>query len=414
MSKPRILFSHPIGNNFANRAVLALAEAKLLDEFHIAIAAFEGNLWHYLSKLPGLSEFERRRFPEILKAYAKLHPTSELMRLLLNRAGLKSFTKHETGFFSVDAVFRRMDQLFAQEIEKQKPDICYTYEDNSYYAFQSARKVNARCFYDLPIGYWRAARRIQTEEMNLLPDWAGTMPALIDSAEKCARKDKELSLADEIVVASSFTAKTLEEAPFPLPKPIVIPYGSPPVNADSVIRREASAREPLRVIFVGSIGQRKGVAYLAEAVRQLGNRVRLTLIGRPTGESATRDKVLTQNRWIETLPHAQVLEEMRSHDVLVFPSLFEGFGLVVTEALSQGLPVITTAHTCGPDILTDGKDGFIVPIRSSGAIAEKLELLDRDRDLLESMRTHALETAAANTWDRYKERLIEAVKHHAN
>ena len=71
--------------------------------------------------------------------------------------------------------------------------------------------------------------------------------------------------------------------------------------------------------------------------------------------------------------------------MLVFPSLFEVFGLVITEALSQGLPFITTSHTCGPNMITNGLDGFIVPIRSSDAIAVKLEQICNDRLLLSEM-----------------------------
>ena len=68
------------------------------------------------------------------------------------------------------------------------------------------------------------------------------------------------------------------------------------------------------------------------------------------------------------------------HDVFVFPSLFEGFGLVLLEAMAMGLPMITTAHTAGPDLLEDGKEGFIVPIRSAEAIAEKLTWLSAHRE----------------------------------
>jgi len=66
---------------------------------------------------------------------------------------------------------------------------------------------------------------------------------------------------------------------------------------------------------------------------------------------------------------------MAAHDVFVFPSLFEGFGLVLLEAMAMGLPVITTPHTAGPDLIREGMEGFIVPIRHSTAIAERLEQL---------------------------------------
>ncbi len=76
---------------------------------------------------------------------------------------------------------------------------------------------------------------------------------------------------------------------------------------------------------------------------------------------------------------------MARNDVLVLPSLHEGFGLVLTEAMSQGLVVITTPHTAGPDLITDGVDGLLVPIRSSAAIEEALAHLLRDRDHLATM-----------------------------
>jgi glycosyltransferase involved in cell wall biosynthesis len=96
---------------------------------------------------------------------------------------------------------------------------------------------------------------------------------------------------------------------------------------------------------------------------------------------------------------------MRRHDVLVLPSLFEGFGLVLVEALSQGLPIIATSHTGAPDIIEDGREGFIVPIRSSEAIAEKLECLQQDRGRLETMRTNARMKAHQLLWSDYRQRL---------
>ena len=170
-------------------------------------------------------------------------------------------------------------------------------------------------------------------------------------------------------------------------------------------------RSPLKILFVGGLSQRKGLTYLFEAADQLGSAIELTIIGRkPAAECKPLESALTKHRWIPSLPHEEILKEMSRHDVFVFPSLFEGFGLVITEALPQGLPVITTPHTCGPDILTNGEDGFIVPIRDSQSIAEKLEELHRDRTLLASMSAAARQTAERNTWSQYRTRLTEAVR----
>src|SRR5207249_2069253 len=138
-----------------------------------------------------------------------------------------------------------------------------------------------------------------------------------------------------------------------------------------------------------------------DAVGRAGEHVEATLIGKIPARNAALERNLRKYRYIPSLPHQQLLEEMSRHDVLIFPSLFEGFGLVILEAMSRGLPVITTPNTAGPDIISDGEDGFIVPIRSSEAICEKLELLIRDRERLRAMSSAARKTAGRCSWDNY-------------
>jgi glycosyltransferase involved in cell wall biosynthesis len=96
--------------------------------------------------------------------------------------------------------------------------------------------------------------------------------------------------------------------------------------------------------------------------------------------------------------------------VFVFPSLFEGFGLVLLEALAMGLPVITTAHTAGPDLIHEGVEGFIVPIRDSTAIAERLELLHREPARLAEMSRQARLRASEFSWGNYEETLAACVR----
>jgi glycosyltransferase involved in cell wall biosynthesis len=121
------------------------------------------------------------------------------------------------------------------------------------------------------------------------------------------------------------------------------------------------------------------------------------------------DKALEKHHWIPALAHDQILQLMRTHDALVFPSLSDGFGMVLTEALSQGLPVIATHNSCGPDIIEEGGTGFVVPIRDAQAIAEKLELLDLDRDRLDAMKRAAFESMCRRGWEQYRLRLREVV-----
>jgi glycosyltransferase involved in cell wall biosynthesis len=142
----------------------------------------------------------------------------------------------------------------------------------------------------------------------------------------------------------------------------------------------------------------------------LGSQVSLTLIGRPTTSYCSPlNAALERHQWFPSLPHPQILEQMRCHDVLLFPTLFDGFGLVMTEALSQGLPVITTAHSGAPECIRNGVEGFIVPIRSSQAIAERLQMLADNRDQLATMRLACLQRAAEMCWAGYEQAMRMAV-----
>jgi glycosyltransferase involved in cell wall biosynthesis len=122
------------------------------------------------------------------------------------------------------------------------------------------------------------------------------------------------------------------------------------------------------------------------------------------------DEACRRRRWFETLPHGRVLDVMMESDVLVLPSLGEGFGLVVTEALACGVPVIVTANVGASDLVRDGREGFVVPVRSADAIAERLKTLDGDRELLAAMSRQAQETAARQSWESYRAKFADTLE----
>ncbi len=406
-SSRHITVTHPTSNTVSRALIQALDQAELLEYFFTCIATGDDDTNPLRRKL-----FAQRRC-HIPTARLRLQPWREVMRLLSQKIPGSAFLrKHEEGPFCVDRVYEALDQKVAHYLEStpKAPSAIYAYEDGALNCFTAAKKRSIQSIYDLPIGYWRAARRIQREEAELKPEWAATMPALKDSEQKTARKDQELQLADTIIVASRFTADTLLEAPFDLPAPIVIPYGCPQAREVKDVLRPRHKNDKLKILFVGSLGQRKGLAYLLEAVEQMGDRVELTLVGRKSATCPPLEKALNQHHWIESLAHPQILQIMSEQDVLVFPSLFEGFGLVLTEALSQGLPIITTTHTAAPDLITDGKEGFIVPIRDSEAIASRLEQLYKDPDLLQSMRQAAVTKAQSQTWQHHQDEMARALE----
>ena len=406
-----ILLSHPTGNANVRQAALALQESNQLAEFWTCLAPDPDCAWIRLLPRSLAVQFQRRALPVELRNSTHTAPLREISRLLAGRLKLSALVQPETGIFSVDAVYRSLDRRVSRRMTSaSKPRLtgAYAYEDGARDTFRVCREQGQKCFYDLPIGYWRVWRKLLAEEQEREPEWAVTLQGALDSDEKLARKDEEIQLADHIFVASTFTRKTLDAAPIAPANIHIIPYGAPPAANDV---SDTRVDRPLRVLFAGALTQRKGISYLLKAIESLKRHAELTLLGtKPQRSCPALDSALRIHRWIPSLPHNEVLREMQRHDVLVFPSLFEGFGLVIVEAMSQGLPVITTSHTAGPDIIESGRNGFLIPIRSSEILALRLEELASDCRLLAEMKVNARATAINLSWDVYRARLAAVVR----
>jgi glycosyltransferase involved in cell wall biosynthesis len=113
-------------------------------------------------------------------------------------------------------------------------------------------------------------------------------------------------------------------------------------------------------------------------------------------------------RFLGPLRRPDFLKELRSSSVFVLPTLAEGSASVIFEALCSGVPVVTT-RSAG-SVVTDGKEGRIVPERDPEALAEAVREIVSDRELRASMSAQALRTAADYTEDRWQERLVQALQ----
>jgi len=405
-----ILVSHPTGNEFSREAIRALNDAGLLSEFWTSVSWNERHPLNRVLPRSVSSELGRRSFSHIGRNQLHCHPWVEVGRLTAQKLNLPRVLRHETGIFCVDAVYQSLDARVAARLcETDGVRGVYAYEDGALSTFRVARQLGIKAIYELPIGYWKRYRELMREEAILQPDWAVTLQGRGDSDEKLRRKDEELALATHIVVPSDFVSETLQSAG-PLEARItVLPYGAPPLQRVAPKERcPGSGR--LKVLFVGGLSQRKGVSYLVDAVSKLGSQVEFTLIGKRVAECPALDAALQRHRWIPTLPHPAILEEMSRHDVMVLPSLFEGCALVVLESMSQGVPVIATPNTGGTHFISDGEDGFIVPIRDTEAIVEKLVLLMGDRDRLAALGRAAKRKAEQHSWKYYRERFAAIVR----
>ncbi|WP_417886305.1 glycosyltransferase family 4 protein [Zunongwangia sp.] len=411
----KVIVSHPNSNQFNRSALDGLLAKGMLQEFNTAVASFPGSFLDKVSKINAFSEIKRRGFVGNLQPFTHCSPWVETGRLLANKIGLNPLIKHESGIFSVDAVYKNIDAKTKSRLKKAKnkgAQGIYAYEDGALQTFREARKMNLACFYDLPIGYWRHARKLLGEEKQRSPEWVSTLTSLKDSEEKLAKKDEELALADMIFVASTFTKNSLQDYPGTLPEITVVPYGFPnPISGRSY--NNLNANKKLKILFVGGLSQRKGIADVFKVAENFKSEVELTVVGyKATNDCEALNKALQQHRWIPSLPHTEVLALMQEHDVLVFPSLFEGFGMVITEAMSQGTPVITTERTAGPNLIDHGENGWLINAGSIQSLQDCVQELLADKSIIAKVGKNALETAYQRPWKTYGEELAQAMENY--
>lgn len=412
----KIVLSHPTGNRNVRAVAEGLATAGMLAEFDTTLATDGSAAWLRLLPAGLRAELLRRTFP-VPAERVHTTPWLEVARLALPRLGLASHVRHEAGWASVDAVYRHLDRAVARRLPRlarqQQANAVYAYEDGALATFTRAKALGMKCIYDLPIAYWETVRGLLLEEAARLPAWAATLGGGIsDSEAKLARKTRELELADVVVGPGGFVLDSLPTSAQGKQR-IMAPFGSPDTPAPprpDVAEGEVPKRK-LRVLFVGSMGQRKGLGDLFEAVRQLNHPdLELVVMGSPLAPLAFYQSQLPSLTYEPGRPHAQVLALMRSCDVFCLPSIVEGRALVMQEAMSQGLPLIITPNTGGADLVREGETGFLVPIRSPAAIAEKLAWFLDHRTQIPGMGRRAQAHAAGYTWANYGTQIVQALR----
>ncbi|HSV43912.1 MAG TPA: glycosyltransferase family 4 protein [Candidatus Bathyarchaeia archaeon] len=220
----------------------------------------------------------------------------------------------------------------------------------------------------------------------------------------------ELEQMDIVYVPSRFVKQTFLDFGYKRDHLRINPYGVdgklfyPLVSSGAV-------RERFSIVTAGMLGWRKGTYYLLEAVRRLkqeGIDCDVYLMGFPDEDFGK--KFLSRYQDVVThvggVSHAAIVDYYRLADVFVLPSLAEGQARVVLEAMACATPCIVTANTGCADVVRDGINGFVVPVRDSEAIADRIRLLYRDQARLRDMGRKARQAVEQQTWHRYRQTLM--------
>lgn len=398
----RIVVAHP-GTQHASRLAAQLSRLDVLKMFWTGFAYASGSRMWRLSR--GLVPSRLRR--KLLNRAVNDVPADRIRSLPWFEAGeilRKAIMGECEGFYhSRNARFQR--KICAEATDGA--DGVVGFDTSSWILARHCRRSGIGFFLDQSIAHPLARKRIWETIQHRYPDWGTAFETR--RQEILAAEEEEHALADRIVVASSFTRHTLVEHGVDPDKIRVNPYG---VDLERFRARDHDpGRHPLRFVFVGSLQARKGVPLLVDVWRHLAPRdAELWLVGTSAPSVRRLLPGLAGLHVKGPVQNSQLPKIFHDCDVFVFPSLFEGFGLVILEAMASGLPVITTDATAGPDVVTDGQDGFLVPAGDTEALRAKMRWCLENRDHLPGMGEAARRAAEPFTWDAYGERWADSLR----
>jgi glycosyltransferase involved in cell wall biosynthesis len=224
---------------------------------------------------------------------------------------------------------------------------------------------------------------------------------------------REYEEADYISIPSTFAKKSFIDYGFPERKLVVNPYGF-----SGYFKRVETdfPNDVFRVLYLGSSTIQKGMVYLFEALQKLNipaEKLEAWFVGKVDDEIKPTVERYARPNWkfFGHVNHYDLPKYISACDVAVQPSLQDGFGMVILQVMSCGVPVIASTNTGGPDAITEGKDGYIVPIRDPEAIASRIQALYDDPALLKSMKVTAAGIGKREwTWADYGNRYSKFIK----
>jgi len=224
------------------------------------------------------------------------------------------------------------------------------------------------------------------------------------------RELEEYDIADYISVPSKFAENSFIKEGFKKEKIITIPYG---VNLKHFFPKKKT-ENIFRFIYVGSISIRKGVIYTLKAFEELNLReAELILVGQIDYEISNIIQKYKKNKnikFIGLVNENNLVEFYNKCDVFVISSIEDGFAMVILQALACGLPVICTVNSGGSELIIDGKNGYIVPIRDVEKLKFRMLNLYSNKKKLIKMKEILLFNRSKYSWDYYGDKIVKKYK----
>lgn len=226
-----------------------------------------------------------------------------------------------------------------------------------------------------------------------------------------ARTERELAAADAFLCGSTFVERSLGYSNIGPDKCAVCHYGVDTEKFPYRERVEKPESEPLTFVYLGIVGEHKGVAYLFEAFEGIpASKARLVCVGAVRISDSIAAGLPANIELKGMVQHDEVSALLLNADVMLFPSLGDGFSLSIMEGFASGLPVVCSDNTGAADCVIEGENGFVVPTRDAAALRERIEWFCSNRGRIPHMAACARKVVLGLTWDEYYTNAAEAVE----
>jgi glycosyltransferase involved in cell wall biosynthesis len=342
-----------------------------------------------LKALP--AAFRSRVLPSWLEVPTELVWRQDLLNQVARRAGLPEVLTH--------ALWRRSEPAFDARVARRwagRVPCIYGIENASVETFEAQRRSGGATVLWQVIAHPATLQRVEAAQLQAQPS-ANDAYARVRERDRAwvdARKQRQFAASDLIVCNSPFVRDSFVQAGVESARLACVPTACPTPGDD---RLAEPSRDPRVLLFAGPLSLRKGVVELLQAFRALQPRagVELWLAGKPTLPVHLLGELPPGVRLLGHVSHGALLDLMRRATLFVLPSWAEGRSHAVLEALSVGLPCVTTAASGCTDLVVDGQTGRIVPAGDAPALARALAQCLDDPQALRTMAGRCLEAARA-------------------
>ncbi len=404
----KVLHANSGAGSFIRQTALAYHEEEILSYF---LTTFISHQDYFLSNLIGRiapnikNELQKKEIPEIPFNKIKTYPYKELLRL---------FSSRYANVVLTDKVFNWAEHSFgkwvANQINQLNIDVVHSYEYSSLEILEQAKQNGVMSIYEQPSVYYKTFEQIIEhlfkEEKTFKEEYQSLHSSSL-SKKRNQRREQEIQLADLIICNSTFTKNS-----FPSiykNKVAVIPLGFP------IPLKTVKDSDSDKVIFVmsGNISYLKGshhVLRIWRKVDELFPNAELRVIGTYLLDEKEKQDLPSSIKFYARLAHQEYLDFINQADVFISFTYADGFGMVISEAMSKGIPVITTQNSMAPDFIVHQKNGWIVPVGEEEALLNQMRWCVENKHSLPKIGYEALQTAKKWQWEDYRKRTAEVVK----